>query len=83
VVASVCREAYGGHLTPADLELAVRVTGDHADELMATVRETVAAARADAPPPHPGPRWLNRLAEVSVPVVVGSRRFRGHREAIA
>jgi hypothetical protein len=90
---SVVRDVLGQDLEPAELELLIAMYSDHVDEHFAewqALAELNAAQAADAggpmPPDPPWVQrpWIDRLAELTVPVttVVGPRG-RGIAEAIA
>jgi hypothetical protein len=69
LAAGLAVQAVSFGLAP-DTELACQVAAGHVDQVLATM----AAAAAGAPPPLPGPPWVDRLAELSVPVSVESAR---------
>jgi hypothetical protein len=71
------REAYAGRLAASDVELACQVIAGHVDQVLATVTAVATAAAAGAPPPQAGLPWVDRLAEISVPVTVVSARRTG------
>ena len=78
------RGIYGEGLPEADVSLASEVIGDHVEELLAAIAETVTAAETGARPPRPGPPWVGQLGDVTTPVtVVTSRRANPVGEAIA
>jgi hypothetical protein len=77
----VVRETAGPGLDPAELELTLAMAGDHADEFFAELQAAAAAAAAGQPPPDPpwmDDPWIDRLADLTIPVtaVIG-RRARG------
>lgn len=81
LVTGTWRDAYAGWLAAADVELACQVIAGHVHQVLATVTAAVAAG---APPPQAGLPWIDRLAEISVPVtVVSARRARRMARAIA
>ncbi|HEX6521094.1 MAG TPA: hypothetical protein VF070_13970, partial [Streptosporangiaceae bacterium] len=83
-VTGVWRDLYEGHLTAADFALVCQVIGEHIEDLLATIGKAAVAAEAVEPAPHPGPPWVDRLGEITVPVtVVMSRRGRSVGEALA
>jgi hypothetical protein len=73
LVTRTWRETYAGRLAASDVELACQVIAGHVDQILATVT-VAAAAAAGAPPPQAGLPWMDRLAEISVPVTVVSGR---------
>jgi hypothetical protein len=82
----VVRDIVGPGLDPAEVELAMAMASDHADEFFANL-QAVAAAGISGPLPDPPwmeRPWIDRLADLNVPVmaVVGPRAHR-YGEAIA
>jgi hypothetical protein len=77
LVTGTWRDAYAGRLAAPDAELACQVIARHVDQVLAMVAAVRAAAAAGAPPPQPGLPWVDRLAEISVPVTVVSARRAG------
>lgn len=74
LVTGTWRDAYAGRLTAPDTELACQVAAGHADQVLTAIAAVRAAAATGAPPPLPGPPWVDRLAELGVPVTVVSAR---------
>jgi hypothetical protein len=66
-----------GRLAASDVELACQVIAGHADQVLAAVTAVATAAAAGTPPPQAGLPWVDRLAEISVPVTVVSARRTG------
>jgi hypothetical protein len=82
LVTRTWRDAYAGRLAASDVELACQVIAG--PEVLAAVTAAAAAAAAGAPPPQAGLPWVDRLAEISVPVtVVSARRASRMARAIA
>jgi hypothetical protein len=76
LVTGTLRAVYSGQLAAPDVELACQVVAGHIDELLATATGT--------PPPQAALPWVDRLAEISVPVtVVSARRASPVARAIA
>ncbi len=79
----VVRDLAGPDLPPAQLELALAMTGDHALELFADLQATTSAMAAAGGAPLPDPPWithprLDRLSALTVPVTaVVTARGRG------
>lgn len=84
IVLQVMRDTAGPDAEPAELELAKAMFSDHAEEFFADLRDTATAAADGRVPPDPPwllRPWLDRLAELVVPVTaVGAGRY---GEAIA
>jgi hypothetical protein len=81
---STMQGIYRDGLSEADLALVSQVAGDHVDELVATMAQTITAVEAGDPAPQPGLPWVDQLADVTVPVsVITSRRAKPVGEAIA
>ena len=74
LVIATWRDIYGPHLAAPDVELACAVIADHAGEVLDIVARGTAAAMAGGPAPQPGPPWVDRLAELAVPVTVITNR---------
>ena len=70
LVVETWRQIYGPYLEAEDLELACRVIGDHAEDLLATSKEVTAAAEAGRDIPWPSPPWVDRLDEIAMPMTV-------------
>jgi hypothetical protein len=70
LVIQAWRDRYGPHLAAGDLELALKVIGDHAEELLAMSKQVAALAEAGAGVPWPEESWVDRLGEIDVPVAV-------------
>jgi hypothetical protein len=79
----VLRDTAGPDAEPAELELAIAMFSDHADEYFADLQDTAAAAdgRVQPDPPWFLRPWNDRLAELTVPVTAVGAGFSG--EAIA
>jgi len=73
LVADVVDQAIGIHLTPNDAALVRDVISSHAGELQRELQDAIAARSRgqgrQAPADAPG-RWIDRLREVPVPVVI-------------
>jgi hypothetical protein len=86
ILLQVVRDTVGPGLDPAELDLALAMAGDHAEEFFADLRAAAAAAAGE---PQPDPPWLehpwiDRLADLNVPVMaVVAPRAGGLRQAIA
>jgi hypothetical protein len=78
LVVGAWRDRYGPHLRPADLALACDVIGDHAEDLLASMKTAVAAAEAGAEMPGSGAIAVSKLGEIDMPmtVVVSGRAVR-------
>jgi hypothetical protein len=74
LVVATWRDIYGPHLAAPDVELACAVIADHADQVLDIVTQGTAAAMAGEPVPQLGPPWVDRLAELAVPVTVITNR---------
>src|SRR5215471_2319458 len=74
VIAEVVGEGIGEHLTPSDAALVQDVLSTHAGELQQELQRMVAAhGRGEEPAvPAEGERWIDRLRQLSVPVVIMS-----------
>jgi hypothetical protein len=84
LVVATWRDIYGPHLAAPDIELACEVIADHADEVLDIVTRGTAAAMAGEPVPQLGPPWVDRLAEVTVPVtLITNRRASRAGQALA
>jgi hypothetical protein len=84
LVVATWRDIYGPHLAAPDIDLACQVISAHVDEVLATAAESAAAAMAGGPMPQLGPPWVDRLAELTVPVtVMTSRRASRTGQALA
>jgi hypothetical protein len=84
LVIGAWRNRYGAHLTAEDLELACQVISDHTEDLLASVKDVVAAAEAGEDISWPSPPWIDRLGEIDIPVaVVVSRLARRLGQAVA
>jgi hypothetical protein len=79
----VLRDMAGPDAEPAELELAIAMHGDHTDEYFGDLQDTAASAdgRAEPDPPWFLRPWIDRLAELTMPVTVVGARVIG--EAIA
>jgi hypothetical protein len=77
LVTRTWRDAYAGRLVASDVELACQVIAGHVYQVLATVTAVAAAAAAGAPPRRLGCPWVDRLAEISVPVTEVSARRTG------
>jgi hypothetical protein len=71
IFVQVLRDTAGPDAEPAELELAIAMSSDHSDEYFADLQDTAAAAadgRAQPDPPWLLRPWIDRLAELTVPV---------------
>jgi hypothetical protein len=78
ILLRVVRETAGPDLEPAQLELAIAMASDHAEELFADLRVTETAVTAglrQQDPPWLEQPWIDHVAELAIPitVVVGPR----------
>ena len=92
ILLEVVRDTAGHDLEPAELELLLAMYSDHAEEYFAYLQASPELKAADAAeadglgqlPPWVERPWIDRLAELTVPVTtVVSRPGRGIGEAIA
>ncbi len=83
----VVRDTVGPGLDPEELELAVAMASDHADEFFADLQAAAAAAAGGRPLPDPPwmeHPWIDRLADLDVPLMaVLGPRAHGLRQVIA
>src|SRR5215475_9748425 len=81
------RNGFGSALDPAVLELGLAMFSDHADEILDDLQSLSVAAAAGQPerdPPWIEHPWIDRLADLDVPVTaVLSPRARGAGQVIA
>ena len=73
ILLAVLRETAGQQLEPAQLEAALGMFSDHADEFFADLQPTAEAAadgRTLPDPPWVEHPWIDRLSELAVPVTV-------------
>lgn len=83
LVARTCRDIYRQSLTAPDLDLACQVIAEHAEDLLAAVAGTQAAAEAGEPP-QLGRPWVDQLDGLTVPVtVLSARRAQRIAQALA
>jgi hypothetical protein len=70
ILLAVLRET-GRDLEPAELQRAIGMFSDHAEEIFAEIATAAAAADGPAPPDPPWLQhpWINRLGELAVPVM--------------
>jgi hypothetical protein len=71
ILLQVIRDTAAQDREPAVLEQELAMTSDHAEEFLEHLRATAVAADADSVPPDPpwmGRPWIDRLAQLAVPV---------------
>jgi hypothetical protein len=71
ILLQTVRDTAGPDRDPEGLELELNITSDHAEEFLAHLRVTAADAEEGRLPPDPPwmeRPWINRLAELNVPV---------------
>ena len=84
ILLQVFRDTAESGADPADLELAAAMLGDHSEEFFAEMRAAAAAAageRVQPDPPWAQRPWIDRLADLAVPVTAVGAGFSA--EAIA
>ena len=73
ILLQVVRETIGPGLDPAELDLALAMASDHAEEYFADLRAAAAVATDDTPQPDPPwleHPWVDRLGDLNLPVMV-------------
>lgn len=78
LVVSAWRDRYGPHLAPDDLALVCDVIADHAEELLASMKNAVAAIEAGEDITASGAIRVSQLGEIGLPmtIVVSGRAVR-------